>query len=421
MHRSIHRLLFVTDAPLFGGAEQYIASMAAAASHRGITPSICWIKPPDAQVFESWRQQSIVVHAIDSNRIGSMAALWRELRSVMRIERPDAAIINASGRRRFWLSSWIARRQGVPAAWVHHMVDSNDYRRLAPRRFGGRVEGLHLWRLPQAARHRLAATGATTIVTLNERDREQVAREQAIPPGSISTIGNGVDTHRYHYDADIGREIRAGWMHSRPRLGPLDAFVVGTAGRLVSGKGVPLLIEAAAMLRRRQVPMFLVVAGNGPEREALAVHAARLGVAESVLFVGFTSDMPAFYSGLDAFALCSSTESFGLVLAEAHACERAVIATPTAGAAVQITHGVDGLLLKSFTAAELAEALFKLYSQPIYREQLGRQGRARVVETFSIERTLSRMLDLLRTASVSKRRSHVEPDLRPGLAGGGAA
>jgi glycosyltransferase involved in cell wall biosynthesis len=143
------------------------------------------------------------------------------------------------------------------------------------------------------------------------------------------------------------------------------------------------LIEAAAMLRRQHVPIFVVVAGNGPDRDALATSASRLGITDAVLFLGYTPDMPAFYSALDAFALCSRTESFGLVLAEAHACERAVIATPTAGAATQIAHHIDGVLLKSFTVTELVEALHELYRKPSWRDQLGRQGRVCVFNCFS--------------------------------------
>jgi len=79
------------------------------------------------------------------------------------------------------------------------------------------------------------------------------------------------------------------------------------------------------------MPVELVIAGTGPERAALAALAAARGLNGTVRFVGFVEDMPAFYRGLDAFALASDTESFGLALGEAMACERAVVATPTAG------------------------------------------------------------------------------------------
>lgn len=418
MSRKIRKLLFISDAPLFGGAEQYVAGMAYAARARGIEPVVCWLKPADIGVFSEWQRLGDSLHLIPADRAGSLYATWHELSGVIRRIRPDAAIINASGRSRFWLAPCVTRRFGVPSAWVHHMVDQHDYRRLPPARLGGRVEGLHLWRVPQAARHRLAAAAANAVIVLNESDRRQIAGEHTLSPHRIIVVANGVDTQRYQYNAEAGRQMRAAWMHSRPRLGPCDAFVVGTAGRLVSSKGISLLLEAAAILRRQNTPIFVVIAGNGPDRDALATTASRLGIADAVSFVGFVSDMPAFYSGLDTFVLCSHTESFGLVLAEAHACERAVIATPTPGAAAQIAHHEDGILLKSFAAGELAEALLNLYRQPSWRNQLGRNGRARVLDHFSIQRALEQTLQLLEPSSTAYARSTM-PDVGDRVAGRG--
>ena len=104
----------------------------------------------------------------------------------------------------------------------------------------------------------------------------------------------------------------------------------------------------------------------------MEAFADRLGVRDRVLFAGFVDDMPAFYSALDVFALCSVTESFGLALAEAMACERAVVGTPTAGARRQIEHHRTGWQLGSFTPAELADALGTLFDN---REQLAHLGR----------------------------------------------
>ncbi|MBI4580844.1 MAG: glycosyltransferase family 4 protein [Planctomycetes bacterium] len=419
MTREVHKLMFVSDAPHLGGAERYIAAMSGAARRRGIEPVVCWVRPHDApaDVFAGVERDGIAVRVVSAESARGIAAIRRQLRDLFCRERPGAAIVNASGRPRFWLTTWIARARHVPAAWVHQMVDGCDYRRLPPRRLSGRVEGLHLWRVPQALRHRLAAAGATAVVTLNEQDRDQVAREHGIRRRRIQVVPHGIDTDRYRFDAGTRERTRTAWSpltrdatlslldasrpvacqgsNNRTPAGVTEPFIVGTAGRLVEGKGVGILIEAVAMLRRRGVSVTVVIAGEGPQRSALGRLAEELAVGDAVRFAGFVEDMAGFYCGLDVFALCSRTESFGLVLTEAMACERPVVATPTAGARCQIEDGHTGRLLPSFSAAALADGLDELFHRPDYREQLGQRARRHVLREFSIDGTLERTLQLL--------------------------
>lgn len=396
MSREIRKLLFVSDAPLFGGAERYVANLVAAATRRGMTSIVCWVRPETApgDVFADARAHGAQVRTLPADRSGRLLPLCLELRSLLRAERPDAMIVNACGRPRFWVVPWVARLERIPSVWVHQMVDQNDYRRLAPRWFGGRIGGLHLWRWPQAARHRLAATASSAVISLNEQDRIQIAREHNIRPRRIHVVSHGVDTECYRFNPQSRRQVRGAW--NQASLRPLeDAFVVGTAGRLVHGKGIEMLLQAVATLVSRGLPVQAVIAGEGPDRDRLDAIAEKLSIADRVLFLGGVSDMPAFYSGLDAFALCSSTESFGLVLAEAMACERAVVATPTAGARTQIDTGSTGLVLNSFSAGELADCFEQLCRQPELREQFGCCARRSVIQNFSSEATLKRTLQAM--------------------------
>ena len=126
--------------------------------------------------------------------------------------------------------------------------------------------------------------------------------------------------------------------------------------------------------------------------------------------VDFVDDMPAFYSALDVFVLGSRTESFGLALAEAMACERAVVATPTSGAHRQIEHHVFGWQLESFEPAELAEALAAFAADADLRDRLGKTGRMSALRRFGIETTLDQTLAALRGVDESR----IE-DVRTGL------
>lgn len=401
MSRAIRKLTFVTDATHFGGAERYLVDMARAAARRGIEPHIHWLAPVSnpSDVFTVSRVGSTRVTRAPSPLTRTATGVVRETRRMLRSEQPDALVINAAGRPRFWLIPWCARLAGIPGVWVHQMVEQRDHRREKPQWLGGRMEGPQWWRIPQTLRHRLAAAAATSLITLNAEDRERILRWQRIRRERIHVVPHGIDGRQFDFDETQRRSMRAAWFKDTP-LTP-GSLVVGTAGRLVTGKRIDLLIEAAALLVGRGVDIRVIIAGQGSQREALEQLAAERGLSSAVRFLDFVHEMPAFHNGLDVFALCSETESFGLVLAEAMACRRPVVATPTAGARRQIRHGHNGLLLPGFDSQDLADALQDLHCHPDQRERMGCRGRCDVLEHFSIELTLERTLRALRVAERS--------------------
>ncbi|MBP7935071.1 MAG: glycosyltransferase family 4 protein [Phycisphaerae bacterium] len=394
--RTIQRLTFVTDAPGFGGAERYVVAMANAAQRRGIEPHIYWTPIPgsDLAAFDSAKEAGVAVTCVPIPRTRGWGGVVSEFRAMLPRQRPDGLIINACGRPRFWILPCLARLAAAPAVWVHQMVDGRDYRRLPPSRFRGTMDGFHWWRVPQAVRHRLAGMAASSVVVLNAEDGSRVVRQQGIDHTKIRIVPHGVDLERFTFRAEGRERLRRAWQIGSGG-GPAP-FLLGTAVRLVTGKGVEPLIEATALLSRRGIAIRLVVAGDGEDRGSMVQLAERRGISDRVTFAGFVADMPAFHSALDGFALCSVTESFGLSLAEAMACERPVIGTPTAGATRQIEDRRTGRLLRTFEPAELADAIADLAEDPVGCATMGRAGRDSVRRQFSIDLTLERTLRALR-------------------------
>lgn len=390
--REIRRLLFLTDATTFGGAEQYIITCARAAKLRGIEPLVCFTREPSDELRE---RVSADVPPVQLGQSPRVAVPMPRLSEALARALPDAAIINASGRPGFWLAPWTCRRRGIPAAWVHHMVEGRDHRRARPSLLGGRMEGPQFWRIPQAMRHRMAAVGATAVIVSNDEDRRSVVRWQGVPNRRLHVIPPGIDCDRYRFDEAARRAWRQSW--GCTPSGGRDPFVIGTAVRLVSGKGVERLLEAFAMLLLLgRANAWLMIAGTGPLRENLTERARAFFIQDRILLAGSVDDMPGFYSGLDVAVLASDTESFGLTLTEAMACERAVIATPTAGARRQIEHMRTGWLLDDFAPATLTAALEKLASDPELRQTLGAEARPRVIRDFSATATFEQTLAALR-------------------------
>jgi len=392
VNRLIQKLMFISDGPHFGGAERYMVDMATAAKRRGIQPHIHWLPTAggDTDVFAPASDEGLPVSIADMQR-SAYIALTRDFRKLINEYAPHALVINACGRPHFWCLPWLAWSKNIPCLWVQHMVDAGDYRRLPAKWLGGRMEGPHLWRIPQALRHRLAGTAATAVIALNTEDHQRIIRWQGVKQNKLRIIPPGVNLNRFQFDPLGRKKLRQNWGVRKQD----NTFLIGAAGRLSEEKGFDLLIDAITLLHKQGISIQTVIAGRGPQANKLREQTKQQNVYKQVQFIDFVENMPAFYSACDLFVLPSKTESFGLALAEAMACNRPVIATPTAGARRQIEHLQTGWQLQSFQPAELAEAIKTLIGDAQLREQLTQNAPLGVRRQFSIEQTLERALRAL--------------------------
>ncbi|MBT2487425.1 glycosyltransferase [Streptomyces sp. ISL-96] len=150
-------------------------------------------------------------------------------------------------------------------------------------------------------------------------------RDWGVPAARIHVVPNGIEAARFRFDA-------ARRLTTRAQLGvPADAFVVGGVGRFVPGKRFDVLVRAVAALPGA----WLLLAGDGPETDALRTLTARLGATDRIRFLGDCSGdtggvtkthsrtpgvrvrVPAVLSAVDVFVSTSREEAFGLAVVEA--------------------------------------------------------------------------------------------------------
>jgi glycosyltransferase involved in cell wall biosynthesis len=179
----------------------------------------------------------------------------------------------------------------------------------------------------------------------------------------------------------------------RPALG--ERPVVGFAGRLVSKKGVDVLLRAMAELRRALPAARLLLAGDGPERPRLEALARALGIGGAVDFLGHLDH--AALEGALAPAWVQAVpsrweEPFGLVAAEAMMRGTAVVASRGGGLAEQVVDGETGVLVPAGDALALARALHSTLVDRELAERLGAAGRRRALAELSEERYVERFL-----------------------------
>ncbi|RYH07648.1 glycosyltransferase family 4 protein [Tropicimonas sp. IMCC6043] len=166
-------------------------------------------------------------------------------------------------------------------------------------------------------------------------------------------------------------------------------------GRLAPVKGLRILLEAMGHLMVSLPDLHLVIVGDGPDRAALEAAAAPLGAAVS--FTGYLSqdEVASAMQSCDIFVLPSFAEGVPVVLMEALASCRPVIATQVAGVGELVEDGKSGFIVPPGDAATLADRIGRLAADPELRDRMGRHGQAVVRAEFDIETEAARLARLL--------------------------
>ncbi len=147
--------------------------------------------------------------------------------------------------------------------------------------------------------------------------------------------------------------------------------IIGCAARLTPQKGINLLLDAVALLKKRGYDFQLMIAGSGAQEAKLKAQAKRLNLSKHVKFLGFVEDIKSFYAAIDILALPSLFEGFGYVLIEAGRCGKPAVAFDVSSNPEIILHEQTGLLAKKINAKSLADQLERLLQDPKLTQTLG--------------------------------------------------
>ena len=176
---------------------------------------------------------------------------------------------------------------------------------------------------------------------------------------------------------------------------PNHAWVVACCGRLDSNKNIDGLLLAWAQARsllEQQGPAHLIIAGQGPDEDALRHLAHNLGLTGVVHFVGWRNDVIAVMQRSDAIVMPSLNEGLGLSLIEGQLLGKAVLGTPVGGIPEIITDGATGILARSPEASALADGLVRLRNQG---SELAPAGRESAKMRFGVTRFRQKMAELV--------------------------
>jgi glycosyltransferase involved in cell wall biosynthesis len=384
------RALHVINNLDIGGAQEVVRSLAPALRAKGVDVAVATLR--DGPLREPLEQAGIPVTVV-GGRTRSLVSDPRAAAEVWQLHRGLASAVDHHRstvvqthllRSLDFLALFLRRRPSRPAvAWTVHnarldlRADQLPGRRwlLGPKRQAYRT----LYRHGSRIAHFVAVS-----------DDVAGAIRTAVRPasGHLHTIPNGVDVHRYGGgDRDaVRRELTV----------PDDAAVVICVAKMLEQKGHRMLIDALAAPEVADLPLHVLLVGEGPLRNEIEERARRAGVGDRLRFLGNRPDVPRLLAAADIFVLPSRWEGLPMALLEAMAAGLPSVATAVSGTRQVVTDGENGLLVPPEHPGAIAEAVSRLARNPELRAALGAAARQRVVAAFSVERQAMRHVELYR-------------------------
>jgi glycogen(starch) synthase len=282
-------------------------------------------------------------------------------------------------------------KQGIKKPFIHtiHGVLADEYEQAKKNgydSFRGRIANYFMHRLAKLEAE--TAKNATLIVTISQYSLRKIKQFYNVDEAKVRIVPNGVDPEKFkplENQEAVKRQFGLG-----------DKPCVLFVGSLIPRKGLPFLIEAAKKIVKEQSETKFLIVGEGPLRNQLANSLEAVNLSGNFKFLGNVKEdmLPAVYNCADVFALPSIQEGQGIVLLEAQASAKPVVAFNIGGVNEAVRNGETGLLVKRGSTDEFADALLKLISDKALQEKMGAAGRRFVVENFTWDICAQKMLSV---------------------------
>lgn len=228
------------------------------------------------------------------------------------------------------------------------------------------------------------------VIAVSEGVKKQIVG-QGVAPDKVAVVYNG-------FDIIDEKDLTEDYTRLRSQLGIRAGYkIVGEVGRLCESKGQEILIKAAKeVIREFPETVFIFVGEDlvsaGRYKEKLESLAYELGLDTRVIFTGYRSDILELMSLFDIFVLPSTVEGFSLVILEAMAAKKPVIATPAGGNAELVIQEETGTIVPMQDSSALADAIIYHLKNPGISAAMGEKGYERLRENFSSREMLNKIM-----------------------------
>jgi glycosyltransferase involved in cell wall biosynthesis len=334
-----------------GGSEQSFRQLLIHGRGQGVEWTVVFLR--DGPLVEEVRSLGVSVQLVDAGRFRNVAARLFAIRQIVRLAQARGADAMlgwlAAGQVMAGAAAFLA---GVPSVWFQAGTPRPDWL------------------------DRIATLLPARRVIVVSRDAGE-AQARVWPRRRQSRVYAGASLDAF----DPAKLPPAASMRSQLGL-PVAGPLIGMVGRLQRWKGMHVFIAAMARVHRAHPEVHAVIVGGAHETEPhygdeLAAQVRALDLAGVVSFAGFQFNIPEWMQAMDVFVHASDREPFGIVVIEAMALGKPVIAGSTGGPAEIITDGVDGLLVSFGDDESLAGAIVRYLDDHAFAVRAGAAARIR--------------------------------------------
>jgi glycosyltransferase involved in cell wall biosynthesis len=360
--KGIFKVLYIDEwGDIHGGGQIYSLSLLKKIDRNKFIP--VFVCPSPGTFVDALEEEGVKVEIIKMkslrNPLNILSFISSTIKITALIKKEKVDFIYSSGAARGTIYAGIAAKiMKIPLIWHVHILNST---------------GLL---------NRILACLSTKIIIIAEAGHKRFSWVH--DPTKVVTNYNGIDLQKFNPNNIDNMSIKREF-----GLSP-DIILVGTVGILHPQKGQKYLLEIVKQIKAEISDIKFLIVGNDPTKDArhrreLESLTRELGIAKDVIFTGWRQDIPKIMAGLDIFVLPSLVDHLPLVVLEAMASGKPVVATNVGGVFEMVEDRVTGILVPPGDSESLRRAIIGLLKDKEKAKRMGMAGRRRTEEFFNIE------------------------------------
>ncbi len=353
-HRPLRVQFVLTSLPV-GGAETLLLNMVRTMDRVNFAPEVTCLKQPG--------ELGPSIEAVVPLHSNLLSGKWDirvlgRLIKLFRAREADAVVTIGAGDKMFW-GRLAAKLAGVPVI----------------------CSALHSTGWPDGVGklNRLLTSITSGFIAVAKEHAKFMVEWEKFPANRVFMIPNGVDTNRFQPNSHA-----TDWLRAELKVPP-NTKLVGIVAALRHEKNHLQFVEAAGKLIQAGNDAHFVIVGDGPERASIESAIKQAGLVNRFHLLGSRSDTQRIVAALDVFCLTSRNEANPVSILEALACEVPVVSPNVGSISETVIPGQTGYLTQPLSAIDTSDRIQQLLNDPQFAKQLGRNGRAMVESSWSLQ------------------------------------
>lgn len=351
-----------------GGAEKVLVNIANLANKDNFNIIVCCIKEKGV-LAEQLEQNGIKVILVPKIGRSKYTKIIQGLRSVIKDHKPD--IIHTHGD--------IALIDLGPVYLLDGLF----------RKFPRWIHTFHFGNYPHIKKRYLYSQAifskfVNRLIAVSDSQKVSLEKCMKIPEDKIQVIHNGVNKNPYIDDESIIQS-------KKKELGLDDNLIlIGCIAVLTEQKGIIYLLNSVQSVVTKYENVRFLIIGGGPLQEELEQRVVTLGLEKYIIFSGWRDDALQLFSILDIFVMPSLWEAFSVVLIEAMAARRKIVATDVADNRRIIDSGKSGIIVPAMSSEAITCALIEVLENNENYNEMGKEAYSLFSENYTVDKMISK-------------------------------